>query len=268
MRDSDKVVTIPGLRAMKFRNEKIAVLTAYDAGFAAAMDEAGLDAILVGDSLGMVVQGHRTTLPVTLDHMVYHCASVARGARRAVRIADLPFMSYATSGQAMESAARLMREGGAQMVKLEGGRRRLDIVRSLVEQDIPVCGHLGLLPQSVHRMGGYLVQGKDDRSAQLILEDAMLLQEAGASLLVLECVPAGLAGEITAALAIPVIGIGAGLDCDGQVLVSYDMLGLTPGKRPRFSKNFLESTGDIRAAFRAYVSDVRESRFPGPEHCF
>lgn len=253
---------------MKSRGEKIAVLTAYDAGFAAAMDEAGVDAILVGDSLGMAVQGHATTLPVTLDHMVYHSACVARGVRRAVRIADLPFMSYATPAQALDSAARLMREGGAQMVKLEGGRKRLETVRALVEQDIPVCAHLGLLPQSVHRMGGYLVQGRDDRSAQAILEDAMLLQEAGASLLVLECVPATLAGEITAALAIPTIGIGAGPDCDGQVLVCYDMLGLTPGKRPRFSRNFLESAGDIPTAFRCYVSDVREGRFPGPEHCF
>lgn len=253
---------------MKSRGEKIAVLTAYDAGFAAAMDEAGIDAVLVGDSLGMVVQGHATTLPVTLDQMVYHCASVARGARRAVRIADLPFMSYATSGQALESAARLLREGAAQMVKLEGGRKRADVVRALVEQDIPVCAHLGLLPQSVHRLGGYRVQGRDERSAQILLEDALLLEEAGASLLVLECVPATLAGEITAALAIPTIGIGAGPDCDGQVLVSYDMLGLTPGKRPRFSRNFLETAGDIRSAFRQYVADVREGRFPGPEHCF
>jgi 3-methyl-2-oxobutanoate hydroxymethyltransferase len=268
MPDSDQPLTIPELRAMKARGEKIAVLTAYDAGFAAAMDEAGVDAILVGDSLGMVVQGHATTLPVTVDHMVYHAACVARGVRRAVRIADLPFMSYATPAQALDSAARLVREADVQMVKLEGGRKRAETVRALVEQDIPVCAHLGLLPQSVHRMGGYRVQGKDDRSAQIILEDAILLQEAGASLLVLECVPATLAGEITAALPIPTIGIGAGPDCDGQVLVSYDMLGITPGKRPRFSKNFLESAGDIRSAFRQYVSEVREGRFPGPEHCF
>jgi 3-methyl-2-oxobutanoate hydroxymethyltransferase len=268
MPDSDLALTLPELLAMKSRGEKIAVLTAYDAGFAAAMDEAGVDAVLVGDSLGMVVQGHATTLPVTLDQMVYHCAAVARGARRAVRIADLPFMSYATPEQALASSARLLREGFAQMVKLEGGRKRADIVHALVEQDIPVCTHLGLLPQSVHRMGGYRVQGRDERSAQILLEDALLLEEAGASLLVLECVPAILAGEITAALAIPTIGIGAGPDCDGQVLVSYDMLGLTPGKRPRFSRNFLETAGDIRAAFRRYVTDVREGRFPGPEHCF
>jgi 3-methyl-2-oxobutanoate hydroxymethyltransferase len=268
MPDLEKRLTLPGLHAMKARGEKIAMLTAYDAGFAAAMDGAGIDVILIGDSLGMVVQGHATTLPVTLDHMVYHAACVARGARRAVLAADLPFMSYASIGHALDSAARLVREAGVQMVKLEGGRKRAEIVRALAEQDIPVCAHLGLLPQSVHRMGGYLVQGRDEQSAQLILEDAIILQEAGASLLVLECVPAALAGEITAALAIPTIGIGAGPACDGQVLVSYDMLGITPGKRPKFSKNFLEGAGDIGAAFRNYVSEVREGRFPGPEHSF
>jgi 3-methyl-2-oxobutanoate hydroxymethyltransferase len=268
MPDLDKPLTIPALHGMKSRGDKIAVLTAYDAGFASAMDEAGVDVILVGDSLGMVVQGHGTTLPVTVEHMAYHAACVARGVRRAVRVVDLPFMSYANPTLALDSAARLVREGGAQMVKLEGGRKRVEVIRALVEQDIPVCAHLGLLPQSVHRLGGYLVQGKDERSAQAILEDALILQEAGASLLVLECVPATLAGEITAAVAMPTIGIGAGPDCDGQVLVSYDMLGLTPGKRPKFSKNFLESAGDIRSAFRHYVADVREGRFPGPEHCF
>jgi 3-methyl-2-oxobutanoate hydroxymethyltransferase len=200
--------------------------------------------------------------------MIYHAACVARGVRRAVLVADLPFMSYADSDRALESAARLVREAGVQVVKLEGGRKRENVVRALVEQDIPVCAHLGLLPQSVHRTGGYLVQGRDDRSAQIILEDAILLQEAGASLLVLECVPATLASEITASLSIPTIGIGAGSGCDGQVLVCYDMLAITPGKRPRFSKNFLEGAGDIRAAFRRYVAEVREGKFPGPEHSY
>jgi 3-methyl-2-oxobutanoate hydroxymethyltransferase len=264
----EKPLTIPELQAMKGRGEKIAMLTAYDAGFASAMDEAGIDVILVGDSLGMVVQGYGSTLPVTLDHMIYHAACVARGMRRAVLMADLPFMSYASTAQALDSAARLVREAGVQMVKLEGGRKREDIIRALAEQDIPVCAHLGLLPQSVHRLGGYLVQGRDERSAQLMLEDAIILQEAGAGLLVLECIPAALAGEITAALSIPTIGIGAGSDCDGQVLVCYDMLGITPGKRPKFSRNFLEGAGDIRAAFRSYASEVREGRFPGPEHSF
>lgn len=268
MPDSEKSFTVPGLQAMKARGEKIAALTAYDASFAAAMDEAGIDLILVGDSLGMVVQGHGTTLPVTLDQMIYHGACVARAVRRALRVVDLPFMSYADSGQALDSAARLVREAGAQMVKLEGGRKRGGVVRALVAQDIPVCGHLGLLPQSVHSLGGYRVQGKDSRAAETILEDALLLQEAGASLLVLECVPTVLAAEITAALAIPTIGIGAGAACDGQVLVSYDMLGITPGKRPKFSRNFLENKGDIRAAFREYAADVRAGRFPGPEHCY
>lgn len=264
----DKSLTVPALQGMKARGEKIAMLTAYDASFAAAMDEVGIDVILVGDSLGMVVQGHASTLPVTLDHLVYHAACVARGVRRALVVADLPFMTYPDPARALDSAARLVRESGAQMVKLEGGRKREAVIRALVDQDIPVCAHLGLLPQSVHRMGGYLVQGRDERSAQAMLEDALLLQEAGASLLVLECVPVGLASEITAALAIPTIGIGAGPRCDGQVLVCHDMLGVTPGKRPRFSKNFLEGAGDIRAAFRCYASDVREGRFPGPEHSF
>lgn len=264
----EKPLTIPNLQAKKARGEKLATLTAYDAGFAAIMDEVGVDLILVGDSLGMVIQGHGTTLPVTLDHMVYHTACAARGIQRAVLAADLPFLSYANPERALDAAARLLGEGGAQMVKLEGGRQRAETIRTLVEQGIPVCGHLGLLPQSIHQVGGYLVQGRDDRSAQILLEDAIILQDAGVSLLVLECVPAALAGEITAALKIPTIGIGAGADCDGQVLVCYDMLGITPGKRPRFSKNFLESAGDIRTAIRHYVSEVREGRFPGPEHSF
>lgn len=264
----DKSLTVPGLQAMKARGEKIAMLTAYDASFAAAMDDAGIDVILVGDSLGMVVQGHASTLTVSMDQMVYHAACVARGAKRALVIADLPFMSYPDVGRALDNAARLIREAGVQMVKLEGGRKRVEVIRALVDQDIPVCGHLGLLPQSVHRMGGYLVQGRDDRSAQAILDDAILLQEAGASLLVLECVPAALAGEITAALTIPAIGIGAGSGCDGQVLVCHDMLGVTPGKRPKFSKNFLEGAGDVREAFQRYAQDVREGRFPGAEHSF
>lgn len=264
----EKSLTIPILMEMKRRGEKIAMLTAYDAGFASAMDESGVDVILVGDSLGMVVQGHASTLPVTLDQMIYHAACVVRGVRRAVVIADLPFMTYPDIHQALENGARLVREAGVQMVKLEGGRKREEVIRALVEQDIPVCAHLGLLPQSVHRLGGYLVQGRDDRSAQTMIEDALLLQEAGASLLVLECVPATLAGEISAALSIPTIGIGAGSGCDGQVLVCHDMLGVTPGKRPKFSRDFLEGTGSVREAFRLYVVDVQTGRFPGPEHSY
>jgi 3-methyl-2-oxobutanoate hydroxymethyltransferase len=262
-----KPLTIPGLLAMKARGEKIAVLTAYEASFAAAMDDAGVDVVLVGDSLGMVVQGHGTTLPVTLDQMVYHTSCVARSLRRALLAVDLPFMSYATPVQAMESAARLMREAGAHMVKLEGGRQREETIRALVGQDIPVCAHLGLLPQSVHRLGGYVVQGRDEQAAQSLREDAVILQDAGATALVLECVPATLASEITAALSIPTIGIGAGPGCDGQVLVCHDMLGVTP-RSPRFCKNFLRETGDVRGAFGSYVAAVRAGQFPAPEHCF
>ncbi len=265
---SEQAVTVPGLAAMKARGENIVVLTAYDASFARLLDEAGVDVILVGDSLGMVIQGCETTLSATLDDMVYHTRCVARGASRALVLADLPFMSYPTPERAAESAARLVREGGASMVKLEGGRIRADIVRFLTEQNIPVCGHLGLLPQSIHRLGGYHVQGREERAAQTLPEDALLLQEAGASLLVLECVPASLGEEITRALEIPVIGIGAGPGCDGQVLVLHDMLGVTIGKRPRFVKDFLADAGNIAAALRAYASAVREGRFPTEENCF
>ena len=267
MRDPQQMLSLPDLQAMKTRGQKIATLTAYDASFARAMDRAGVDLILVGDSLGMVVQGHETTLPVTLDQMVYHAASVKRAVQRAVMVVDLPFMSYASPAQALDSAARLIRESGAQMVKLEGGRGRLEIVRALTEQSIPVCAHLGLLPQSIHRLGGYRVQGRDARTAQVLLEDAILLQEAGAALLVLECVPASLAGEISLTLTIPTIGIGAGPDCDGQVLVCYDMLGLTP-HGPRFCRNFLVGSGGITDALESYVRAVREREFPAPEHCF
>jgi 3-methyl-2-oxobutanoate hydroxymethyltransferase len=265
---SAKPVTVPELTAMKARGEKIVALTAYDATFARALDQAGVDIILVGDSLGMTIQGGETTLPVTLDDMVYHVRCAARGARRALILADLPFMSYPAPERAAENAARLLREGGARMVKLEGGRRRAEAVRFLVEQSIPVCGHLGLLPQSIHRLGGYRVQGREERDAQILLEDALLLQEAGASLLVLECVPATLAEEISRALEIPVIGIGAGPGCDGQVLVLHDLLGLSAGKPPRFVKDFLAGAEGIPQAVRAYVDAVRAGEFPGQEHSF
>ncbi len=267
MSEIGRPLTVPALQAMKSRGEKIAALTAYDACFASVMDAAGVDMILVGDSLGMVIQGHESTLPVTLEQVIYHAASVRRGAAGPLLVVDLPFMTYASIQQAQESAARLVREAGAQMVKLEGGRHRVDVVRALAVQDIPVCAHLGLLPQSIHRLGAYKVQGRDDRSAQRLLEEAILLQDAGASLLVLECVPALLANEITAALAIPTIGIGAGPGCDGQVLVSYDMLGLTP-RCPTFCRNFLEEAAGIGEAFSLYVRAVREQRFPASEHSY
>ncbi|MFZ4703062.1 MAG: 3-methyl-2-oxobutanoate hydroxymethyltransferase, partial [Candidatus Methylumidiphilus sp.] len=254
---TNPAITVPELAAMKSRGEKIVVLTAYDAIFAHTLDNAGVDVILVGDSLGMVIQGHETTLPTSLDDMVYHTRCVARGTQRALLLADLPFMTYPTPERAAENAARLIREGHAQMVKLEGGRDRADVVRFLVGQGIPVCGHLGLLPQSINHLGGYLVQGREDRAAQALLEDALLLQEAGAGLLVVECIPAALGDEIASALDIPVIGIGAGVGCDGQVLVLHDLLGLGEGKRPRFVKDFMAEAGDIPSAIRAYALAVR-----------
>jgi len=268
MPEAIRSLSIPALTAMKARGEKIAALTAYDASFARLLDRAGVDVILVGDSLGMVIQGEATTLPVTVDHMVYHTRCVAGAVSRALVVADLPFMSYSVPETAAVNAARLLREGGARMVKLEGGRRREAVVRFLVEQNIPVCGHLGLLPQSVHSLGGYPVQAVDEPAARALLEDALILQDAGATLLVLECVPALLAEEVSRALTIPVIGIGAGPGCDGQILVLHDMLGISPGKRLRFVRDFVADAGDIPSAIRAYVDAVRSGRFPSAEHSF
>jgi 3-methyl-2-oxobutanoate hydroxymethyltransferase len=267
MMDGTKPVTLSTLRTMRERGEKIAVLTGYDAGFARAMDEAGVDVILVGDSLGMVVQGQASTLPVRLSEMSYHTRCVARGTRRAFIVADLPFATYQQSpAQAFASAAKLM-AAGAHMVKLEGGAVMLETVRFLTSRGIPVCAHLGLLPQSVNQLGGYKVQGRDSVDAQQLTTDAYAMQEAGAGLLVLEAIPAKLAGEVTASLAIPTIGIGAGPDCSGQVLVLYDMLGLYP-QPPKFSKNFMQGAGSIPAALAAYVQAVKSGAFPAPEHSF
>ncbi|MFZ2237076.1 MAG: 3-methyl-2-oxobutanoate hydroxymethyltransferase [Dokdonella sp.] len=261
-------VTIPQLLKMKQSAEKIVALTAYDASFAALVDDAGVDVVLVGDSLGMVVQGHASTLPVSVDDIVYHCAAVARGLRSALLIADLPFMSYRDVPTAMENSTRLMAAGGASMVKLEGAGWTLDAIRALAERDIPVCAHLGLTPQSVHKLGGYRVQGRDAAQADQLRQDALDVQRAGADLLVLECVPAALAAEISRELAIPTIGIGAGAECDGQILVLYDALGITPGKRPRFSKDFLAANGSINAAICSYVEAVRNGAFPAAEHSY
>jgi len=261
-------MTLSRLREMKQAGEKITMLTAYDASFAALLDEAGVDVLLIGDSLGMVIQGHDTTLPVSVDDVVYHTRAVANGTHHALLIADMPFMSYATPTQALASAARLMQEGGAHMVKLEGGAVQVETVQYLTERGVPVCAHLGLLPQSVHKLGGYKVQGREEHVARALREDALALEQAGADLVVIECVPSALAAEISASVEMPVIGIGAGTDCDGQVLVVYDMLGLTPGKRPKFSKDFLAGKGDVRAAIADYVEQVRAGTFPGPEHGF
>ncbi|WP_368312768.1 3-methyl-2-oxobutanoate hydroxymethyltransferase [Luteibacter sp. CQ10] len=263
-----KPVTVPGLKAMKAEGRKIVMLTAYDASFAAQLEAAGVDVALVGDSLGMVVQGRSSTLPVTVDEVVYHTAAVARGLSTTLLVADLPFMSDRDVPTAIDSATRLVAQGGAAMVKIEGAGRICEVISALAERDIPVCAHLGLTPQSVNRFGGYKVQGKTEDAAEKLLADARAVEAAGADLLVLELVPASLAARITAAVSIPVIGIGAGVECDGQVLVVYDMLGLTPGKRPRFSKDFLAGRDSIPAAIAAYADDVRGKRFPGPEHSF
>jgi 3-methyl-2-oxobutanoate hydroxymethyltransferase len=261
------VVTSIALLRLKQRGEKITCVTSYDASFTRLLEQAGVEVLLVGDSLGMVVQGHESTLPVRMADMIYHTACVARAGRSALRVVDMPFMSYSSVDRALGNAARLMR-AGAQMMKLEGGREVADIVRALTEHGIPVCAHLGLTPQSVHQLGGYRVQGRDTESAQRLLEDARLLEQSGASLLVLECIPAGLAGQASQSLRIPTIGIGAGPDCDGQVLVLYDLLGITPGKRPSFSHNFLEDCDDIPAALSAFVAAVKAGRFPAPRHSF
>jgi len=260
-------VTLTTLREMKRKGEKIACLTAYDASFAAALDGAGVDLIMVGDSLGMVIQGHDSTLPVSVADMIYHTRCVRRGSQRAFIVTDLPFMSYASSAQALGNVARLMQEGGAHMVKLEGGAWLADTVHELTQRGIPVCAHLGLLPQSVHQLGGYRVQGRDAGTAQTLLNDARAMEQAGAGLVLLECVPAALAQQITQALKVPVIGIGAGKDCDAQILVLHDALGLTP-KPPKFSKDFLHGADGIREAVLAYVKAVKVGEFPGPEHSF
>ncbi len=260
--------TLATLHKMKQAGEKFTCLTAYDASFATLLDEAGVEVLLVGDSLGMVVQGQATTIPVSVDEMVYHTANVCRGNRNALVMTDMPFMSDATPEQALNSAARLMKEGGAHMVKLEGGSVILDTVRRLADKGVPVCAHLGLLPQSVHKLGGYRVQGRDESAAIAMLEDAVALEKAGADILLLECVPRKLACEISKNVSVPVIGIGAGSDCDGQVLVLYDMLGITPGKRPSFSRDFLAEGGSIEAAVRAYIDAVKGGSFPAEEHCF
>ncbi|MET0286984.1 MAG: 3-methyl-2-oxobutanoate hydroxymethyltransferase [Polyangiales bacterium] len=262
-------LTVPALRAMKARGERIAMVTAYDATFAQMIDEGGADMLLVGDSLGMVVQGLDSTLPVTVDEMIYHCRAVARGARRALIVGDLPFMSWQLSTeQALKNAARFLSEGGAQAVKLEGGVEAADTVRQLVRMGIPVVGHIGLLPQSVHAMGGFKVQGKTAEAADSVLADALAIAEAGAFAIVMEGIPSDLAARITASLDIPTIGIGAGLSCDGQVLVCYDVLGLTPNMRPKFVKRYADMFNEGKQAIANYCGDVKQGLFPTEEHSF
>ncbi len=260
-------VTVPMLQQMKHDKQRIATLTAYDASFARAMERAGVDAVLVGDSLGMVIKGGINTVSVSVDDMVYHSRCVAQGLQSTLLIADMPFQSYASVDRALDTACALLSEGMASMVKMEGAGFVLDAIAYLSERDIPVCAHLGLTPQSVLKLGGFKVQGRDQQAANDIIEQAKQVQQAGAQLLVLECMPSALAKIITETVSIPTIGIGAGPDCDGQILVSYDALGINSGhRRPRFVKDFLAGSGSIDAAFAQYVSDVKTGAFPSKEH--
>ena len=261
-------VSLTTLRSMKEKGEKIAALTAYDASFAMLMDEAGVDVVLIGDSLGMVIQGRETTVPVTMSDILYHCRAVSRGLYRGFLMADMPFMSYTNKRQARDNAARLMQEGGAKMVKLEGGHRQLKIVEFLAHSDIPICAHIGLTPQSVHKIGGFRVQGRDSKGAERLIEDARSLQESGADVILMECIPAELGAAITSELSVPVIGIGAGPQTDGQILVLYDILDVTTGRKPRFSRNFMKGHESITDALRAYVEEVKSGDYPAAEHCF
>jgi 3-methyl-2-oxobutanoate hydroxymethyltransferase len=262
-------ITLSNLHKMMRDGQKISMLTCYDASFAALLDAAGVETLLIGDSLGNVLQGQESTLPVSLRDIVYHTACVARGAKNAFIIGDMPFGTFQVSPQdAFRNAAEIM-AAGAQMVKIEGGRPMLETIAFLTERGIPVCGHLGLTPQSVHQLGGYKVQGKTDNDAQRLLDDARILEQAGAGMIVLEAIPAALASQVTAAANVPTIGIGAGVDCHGQVLVLHDMLDVYPGKKAKFVKNFMKAAaGSIQDAVALYVEEVRSGRFPGREHSF
>ncbi len=260
-------ITTATLLKMKQQGEKITMLTAYDASFAKLFAEGGVETLLIGDSLGMVLQGQSDTLPVTVEQIAYHTRCVRAGAPQAFVIADMPFMSYATKEQAFASVTPLM-QAGANMVKMEGGEFLLPTIQALTERGVPVCGHIGLTPQSVHVFGGFKVQGRDEAAAEHILQQAIALEQAGIQLLVVECIPTALATRISQALRIPVIGIGAGVYTDGQVLVMHDLLGISSGYIPKFSKNFLQETGDIKKAVSKYVADVKSAAFPGPEHSF
>ena len=261
-------VTVTSLMKLKQAGEKFTMLTAYDASFAAVLDQAGVDIILVGDSLGMVIQGHDSTVPVKVEDILYHTRCVSRSCQRAMVMADMPFMSFRDVPLALENATRFMQEGGAQAVKLEGGGHVLPVVEALAKYGIPVCAHLGLQPQYVNKLGGYRVQGRDASGAKRMLQEAKTMQDSGADMLLLECVPAELAREIGQSLQIPTIGIGAGGDCDAQVLVLYDLLGISFGKVPKFAKDFMAETGSVQAAVEAYIKAVRNGDFPAIEHSF
>ncbi len=272
MTDTAKPLSLKDLAQMKAASEKIACLTCYDASFALIEDRVGVDLILVGDSLGMVLQGAPTTTPVTVEHIVYHLKCVAPHLKRAFLVGDMPFLSFATRDRALDAAQRMMQEGGAKMVKLEGGREQADIVEYLAVRGVPVCAHLGLQPQLIHKMGAFKVQGREQAAADAMLHDAELLQNAGADLLLVECIPAALGKRITEQARVPVIGIGAGADVDGQILVLHDILNISPtvtlGRRPRFVRNFMEGSGGIEPAIAAYVAAVKNRSYPATEHCF
>jgi 3-methyl-2-oxobutanoate hydroxymethyltransferase len=261
-------ITLTTLQKMAQEGSRIAMLTCYDASFAAVLEEAGVDSLLIGDSLGNVLQGHESTLPVTLRDMVYHTQCVARGSKRAFIVADMSFGSFQVSPEeTLRNAAELM-AAGAHMVKIEGGRPMLETIEFLTDRGIPVCGHVGLTPQSVHALGGYRVQGRGEDAGQQLLRESKQLEQAGAGMIVLEAIPAALAREVTAAITIPTIGIGAGVDCSGQVLVLHDMLDVYPGKKAKFVKNYMRPTGSIQGAVELYVKEVKAGTFPGPEHSF
>ena len=262
-------MTIPEMQAMKARGEKIAVLTAYDYPFARIMDQAGIDIVLVGDSAGVVTAGYETTLPVTMEEMLYHTRAVVRAVSRALVVADMPFLSYQVDlADARRNAGLLIKEGGAQAVKLEGGVHVAETIRAIVAMDVPVVGHIGLTPQSVHRMGGYRVQGREDAQAAQLRDDARAVIESGACAMVLEGIPAALAQQITADSPIPTIGIGAGAGCDGQVLVIHDILGLCEKYSPKFVKRYADISGTVRSGIDDYIREVKDGSFPGPEHSF
>ena len=269
LRDSTRPpVSLATLARMKAQGEKIASLTCYDASFATLVDEADVDLVLVGDSLGMVIQGHDTTVPVTMDDMVYHCKAVARGLHRPLLMADLPFASYPTRDVALANSVRLMQEGGAEIVKLESGPSQIEVVEFLSSHDIAVCAHLGLKPQSVHKMGGFRVQGRSGDAASAMVQAAKDLESAGADLILLECIPSELGQRITEALQVPVIGIGAGPATDGQILVLYDVLGITTGRKTRFVLDCMQGASGNLDAMRRYVQAVKSLTYPAPEHCF
>jgi 3-methyl-2-oxobutanoate hydroxymethyltransferase len=269
LRDSARPpVTLSTLHKMREEREPIACLTCYDASMAVLVDEADVDLVLVGDSLGMVIQGHDTTVPVTVDEIIYHTKAVARGVHRPFLVADLPFMSYPSPEQALRNSVRLMQEGGARMVKLESGTEQIRIVEFLASHDIAVCAHLGLRPQSVHKTGGFRVQGRQKDAAAQMLQMGRDLQSAGADLMLLECIPAALGSEITDALEVPVIGIGAGPGTSGQIQVIYDVLDITSGRKPRFAQTYTSPNGSPLGALQAYVAAVKSRAYPAPEHCF